>query len=109
MRTFLTTVKAAVVALAMGAGALGSMPAQAQGFTFEFGFGNGFEQRFPRLCLTDRQLRNAIEDQGYHSVYLNVPRDNRIQAKATRGSWVYLLEVNVCSGRIIDRERLRRA
>jgi hypothetical protein len=107
--SFSTTVKAAVVALALGAGTLGAAPVQAQGFNFEFSFGNGFDQRFPRLCLTDRQLRNAIEDQGYHNVYLNVPRDNRIQAKATRGNWVYLLEVNVCSGRILDRERLRRA
>ena len=63
-----------------------------------------------RLCiLTDRGLRDAIADQGYSRIYLNVPTGRYIQARATRGDWVYLLKVNVCTGLIVDRQRLRRA
>lgn len=106
--------KAAVVALALGGGAIATAaPAQAQpSFSFQFGFGNNGGQMNPgfgRLCLSDSQLRRAIRDQGYRNVALNVERGNRIQARGTRGGWVYLLEVNSCSGRILDRERLRRA
>ena len=105
--------KAAVVALALGAGTLATaLPVQAQGFSFSFGFGNDngrFGNNFPRICLTDFQLRRAIENQGYRNVALNVANDNRIFARATRGDWVYQLLVNACTGRILDRERLRRA
>ncbi|HQZ12591.1 MAG TPA: hypothetical protein PK286_06860 [Devosia sp.] len=91
-------------------------PAMAQ--TLHFGFGMGIDQgddpdaRFlpRRLCiLTDRGLRNTIADQGYKNIFLNVPTGRYVQARATRGEWVYLLRVNACTGLIIDRERLRRA
>jgi hypothetical protein len=59
-----------------------------------------------RLCmLTDRGLRSAIEDQGYEQIYLNVPNGRYVQARATRGDWVYLLQVNACTGLIVDRPR----
>jgi hypothetical protein len=103
----------------LAAAALASMlfaaappPAQAQSFHFGFGIGSDmfFERRPLRLCLlTDSQLRRAIADQGYHHIFLNVANNNRIQARATRGDWVYLLRVNACTGRILDSERLRPA
>lgn len=63
-----------------------------------------------RVCLVGNSaLRRAIERQGYSNVYLNVPNDNRIQVRATRGKWVYLLQVNHCTGRVLDGRRLRPA
>lgn len=92
------------------------VPASAQ--TFHFGFGLGMDEGddadaefLPRrLCvLTDRGLRDAIADQGYRQIFLNVPTGHYVQARATRGEWVYLLKVNVCTGVIVDRDRLRRS
>lgn len=109
---FTRIAKAAIVAVALGTGAVATaVPVQAQGFTFEFGFGNRgrVNPGFPRFCLTEHQLRLAIRDQGYRNVALNVQRGQYIQARGTRGGWVYLLEVNACTGRIVDRDRLRRS
>ncbi len=104
-------VTAAALALALGAAAIGTVPAQAQSFSFGFsiGKGNGFSLRTPhRLCLlTDRGLRRAIGDQGYSNIYLNVANRGRIQARASQGRWVYLLVVDTCTGRVLDRQRLR--
>lgn len=105
--TFTGIAKAAVVALALGAGVVAAaVPAQAQGFSFSLGFGS---RNFPAMCLTDFQLRRAIENRGYADVRLNVAIDNRINIRATRDGWIYQLLVNACTGRILDRERLRRA
>jgi hypothetical protein len=105
---------AAMTALTLGLGGLASAtPVLAQGFEFNFGFGGdgggkAFQPR--RFCvLTDRGLRDAIEDQGYDDVFLNVPIERHVQARATRGDWVYLLKVDICNGDIVDRERLRRS
>lgn len=89
---------------------LGAMPqaAQAQGFVFGFGPEGHFRRLPPRLCMmTDSQIRQAVRQRGYHDIYLNVAIDNRIQVRATRGEWVYLLRVSTCTGRILERERLR--
>lgn len=110
MSTLTSMAKAAVVTLALGAGAVaGTGPAQAQGFSFSFGFGNNNDNRFGMVCLTESQLRRSIRDRGYSDVRLNVEMNNRIQIRATRNGWIYLLDVNACTGRILDRERLRRA
>lgn len=104
-----TLIRAAVLGLALGASTL---PAQAQGLQFQFGFGiDGFGFRRPLICieLTDRQIRNAVRDQGYSNISLNVANNRRIQVRATRGEWVYLLRVSTCTGAILNRERLRRS
>ena len=94
----------------LAAALLGTVaPAQAQAFHFGFGSGDVFEQRPARLCLlTERQLRQAIAQRGYSEIFLNVANNHRIQVRASRGDWVYLLAVDSCTGRILDRERLRR-
>jgi hypothetical protein len=100
-------VRAAIVSLALTASAVPAGAAQ-----FHFGFGtDGFGFRRPLICieLTDRQIRNAVRDQGYSHIFLNVRNDRRIQVRATRGDWVYLLRVSTCTGTILDRQRLRRA
>jgi len=87
-----------------------SLPVQAASVQFHFGTGDGFGLRRPLLCveLTDRQIRNAVSAQGYHNIYLNSAIDRRIQVRATRGGWVYLLRVSTCTGAILERQRLRR-
>lgn len=66
--------------------------------------------RSRQFCiLTDSGLRTAVEDEGYSDVFLNVPTGRYVQARATRGDWVYLLRLNVCTGDIVDRDRLRPA
>lgn len=101
--------RAAMVALVLGATALSAAPAQAQ---LSFGFGHDFGfRRHSLICieLTDYQLRNAVSRQGYRQISLNVRNDRRIQVRATRGGWVYLLRVDTCTGAILKRDRLRPA
>ena len=100
--------RAGVLGLALAGAAL---PAQAASMHFQFGMGDGFGFHRPLICieLTDRQIRNAVSAQGYHNIYLNVRNEHRIQVRATKGDWVYLLRVSTCTGAILDRDRLRRA
>lgn len=100
-------VRAAILGVALAAS---SVPAGAAQFHFGFGT-DGFGFRRPLICieLTDYQIRKAVRDQGYSHIYLNVRNDRRIQVRATRGDWVYLLRVSTCTGTILERERLRRA
>lgn len=89
-----------------------TLPVAAQNLQFQFGLGtDGFGFRRPMICveLTDRQVREAVRAQGYTNIFLNVRNDGRIQVRATRGGWVYLLRVSTCTGAILNRERLRRA
>jgi len=112
-RTIMTKSSAIRAGLAALLLAATIVPAAAQSnLQFKFGFGSdGFGYRRPLLCveLTDRQIRNAIGDQGYSNIYLNARDSKRIQARATRGEWVYLLRVSTCTGQILDRDRLRRS
>jgi hypothetical protein len=111
-----STLAALAVALALGSPMLAASPVQAGspsfGFSFEFGndgfhFGDEFDE-LP-VCMTDRQIRRAIRDRGYHDIYLNVPDGRYIQVKATKGKWVYIIKFNFCSNDIVDRYRLRRS
>lgn len=98
--------RALVLGLALAGTAL---PVQAQDFQFRFGFGDRMHRPVVCIELTDRQVRNRIAAQGYSNIYLNARDSRRVQSRATRGNWVYLLEVSTCTGRILDRQRLRRA
>jgi len=94
---------AAIFSLSLAAS---TIPAMAQS-PFHFGFG----YRRPLICveMTDRQIRNAVRDQGYRNISLNVRNDRRIQVRGTRGGWVHLLRVSTCTGAILVRDRLRPA
>ena len=63
----------------------------------------------PAFCIeiSDSGLRRRVAEQGFSKVYLNVRNDQRIQVRATRGKWVYLLQVSTCTGDIIYGQRLR--
>lgn len=105
--TIRSMVTAGIIGLALAATAVPASAAQ-----FSFGFGtDGFGFRRPMVCveLTDYQIRTAIKSQGYSNVYLNVRNDRRIQVRATKKGWVYLLRVSTCTGSIIDRDKLRPA
>jgi len=101
-------IRSIVLGATLVAGGMTAMPVQAQ-FLPDYGSGEFYDGPF-RLCLGMNSLiRRAIERQGYTNIYLNVEHDQRIEARATQGKWVYLLEVNACSGRVLDRKRLRPA
>lgn len=141
--TIAKSVRAAAIALGLGAAALTAMPAQAAffghphfghphfapppfahpmfhprfphfgrpfnpGFGFGFGFYPGYVAPYPGfVCMSDFQVRRAIGASGYFNVSLNVPSGNYIQARGTRGSWVYLIDYDRCGGYIIDVHPLR--
>lgn len=112
----LIVLRATALAAIMGMVALSAVPAMAQGPSLAFGlfFGGGDESRdgfYPEraMCLTDYQIRKSIAAEGYSNIYLNVPNNKRIQVRATKGDWVYLLRFNYCTDRIESRERLRPA
>ncbi len=110
-----SAVRVGLVSLVLGAGAVSASPtlASSSSFSFSFDFGSGgahFNDHLGyRHCLTDRQIRNDFRDRGYRNIYLNVARGDRIQVRASKNRWVYLIEYDFCRGRIIDRERLRRS
>ncbi|MDB5586926.1 MAG: hypothetical protein JWP26_1896 [Devosia sp.] len=108
-----TTVRAIVITTLLGLGAVAA-PAMAQ--SPGFGFGPGFDDRpgdrfdppLP-MCMTDNQIRQTIAEYGYSHISLNVPNEKRIQVRATLDGTVYLIKFNYCTGRIEDRDALRRA
>lgn len=107
MRTVSKWIAPAFILLALGA----AMPAQAQSFSFGFRFGDERTDMFPHrvVCLTDRQIRDAIARRGYSNIYLNVPNEQRIQVRASRDGWVYLLDFDFCRDRIRGARQLRPA
>jgi hypothetical protein len=116
MTHFSKTACAIAIAASLGATAFTAMPAQAQGFNFEvsppgsgfsFGFGIGRPDR-PGRCIAQRHLDDAIEDQGYRRVRITDYGRRITEARGIRGNWLYDLAVNSCTGRIVDRDRIRR-
>ena len=105
--------RAAVIALAVGGAVVTAVPAQAASLHYMapgFGLGLSYPHRInPLLCYTDYQVRQALSRQGFSRIYLNAANGRFIEARATRGRWVYLIEFNRCSGNIVDVRRLRRA
>lgn len=99
----------AVTALLLAAGP--AMPANAQSLGFGVFFGDEERDFFPEhiTCLTDRQIRDQIAARGFTDIALNVPNDKHVEVRATRDGWVYLLDFNFCSGRIVDSVQLRPA
>lgn len=84
-------------------------PAAAQGPSFGIFFGDEESDFFPEMisCYNDHQVRQAVARQGYSDIALNVEMDKHIQVRAVRNGWVWLLDFNICTGRIEGRERLR--
>ena len=110
---------AAAIALALGASALTAPPAMAQSFGFQinppnsnfsFGFniGRPGHPDRPDRCIPVRSIDNAIADQGYRRVQLIDVGRRTTEARGVRGSWLYEIVADTCSGQVIDRDRIRR-
>lgn len=104
------TILVGFAALAIGAAL--SAPVQAQGgFNFGFRFGDQMTDFYPQraICLTDRQIREAITRRGYTDIALNVPNDRRIEVRAVQDGWVYLIDFDFCANRVRGVRALRPA
>lgn len=99
-----------LMALAMAAACVAPATAQSS-FGFEFGFGNRGFDPYPQraICLTDRQIRQSIAARGFSQIALNVPNERRIQVRAVREGWVYLIDFDFCADRIRGVTQLRPA
>ena len=109
--------RAGAVALALGVTAVSAMPAQAQSnpsFSFSFESGNGpsfsygNRHRPQRHCLTDRQVVRLVERDGYRRVRIYASGDRYVRVRADEGRRSYILTVDACRERIVDRDRVRR-
>jgi hypothetical protein len=112
--------KAAVIALALGGSAMTAMPAQAQpspnvDFNFRFGGpGFGFSFGTPRpgrpnqYCMSDRQVRADLRRDGYREIRFFDRRGRIVQVRAELGRRDYRIAYDTCTGRIVDRDRIRR-
>ena len=95
-------VLSAIAALALVT--LSSIPADAQLIRHNH---DGSVSINPLLCYTDYQVRQAVARQGFTNIYLNAPIEAHQRVRATRKGVVYLLDFNICTGRIVGMERLR--
>lgn len=86
-------------------------PVAAQNLNFGIFFGDERSDFYPEriTCLNDYQVRQAVAARGYDNIALNVEMDKHIQVRATRDGWVWLLDFNICTGRIEGRKQLRPA
>lgn len=109
--------RAAIVAVTLGAAAFTAMPVQAQSFSFDFGiqggggsFSYGFDngRRFQRECLTNREIRRALQRAGWDDIRFVERRGVRVRIVADWGRRTYAFTLNRCTGRVSNVERLRR-
>jgi hypothetical protein len=103
-------ISAVCAALAIGLALSGPVNAQSS-FNFGFRFGDQATDFFPQraICLTDRQIREAIARRGYTNIALNVPNDRRIEVRAVQDGWVYLIDFDFCANRVRGVKALRPA
>lgn len=110
--------RTAFVALVLGGAALTAMPAQAAGFSFNFG--NGFEHNGVMLqfgnghfrnnyCLSNSEIRSQLSRNGYRDVKIvKTQSRQRVVAVGRKGQSWYQLTVNSCSG-AVDVQKIRRS
>ena len=98
---------------ALGLLALLAAPAQAQSMGFPFpdpdNEGLGPWQFGRGSCFTEHELRNYLEDKGYTHVLFGVFDSARVPVKATMDGFIYLMDVNYCSGRIVSKRQFKPA
>jgi hypothetical protein len=109
--------RAGAVALALGVTAVSAMPAQAQSsspslsFSFQngngFGFSVGDRARPQRHCISDREVRRLVERSGYRGARIYGSGDRYVRVRADEGRRSYILTVDACRARIVDRDRIR--
>ncbi|MDR3472715.1 MAG: hypothetical protein P4M09_13680 [Devosia sp.] len=97
--------KVAAAAMA-GMLALASLPAEAQLIHRNR---DGTVSINPLLCLTDYQVRRAIAAEGFTNIYLNAAIEAHMRARATRNGKIYIIDFNICTGRIVSIQRFHSA
>jgi len=120
-------VRTALLAIAVGAGAL-TMAAPAQAFPyggspyfphphhrfFGYPFFPGYPiyppypayPIYPRpVCMSDWQVKNALNASGYYNVRVYRSGGVIVQAAANRGPWRYFVTFNRCTGNIVGVSR----
>lgn len=123
LSNFKSSGRAAVLALALGAMGLASMPAMAQSvppapsFSFEFGIhggGHGHSygidrrgDRFRRDCLTNNEIRRGLRRNGFEDIRFVDRRGVRVTVVAEYGRWDYRMSVDRCTGKVSDIRRVR--
>ena len=106
-----TLIRSTVVALALGGAAITAVPAQAAppSIDFHFGFGGGgISIGGGRFCLSDRQVRFFLRNQGYTNVRFFDRRGRVVGVRAERRGRTYLVWVDTCRARIVSVRRLHR-
>lgn len=123
-RTFKNAARAAILAIALGGGALampafvGAVSAQEPVFNFQLDLGNGngsvqfgtqgnrggdrgWDRPDRRACLNDRQIRRGIANHGFRDVEIRreLGRD-RVEVRASQRRWTYTMRVNRCTGEV---------
>ena len=114
--------RAALIALAMGATAVVALPApaMAQSFSFDFeisGGGADFSwshdrrgKRVKRDCLSNNEIRRGLRRLDFEDIRI-VDRDGKwvtVIAEYDPNNKRYRMEINSCTGRVTDIERVRR-
>lgn len=109
-----------VAALIGGTAITGAAPVQAQSFSFNFGINGGgssfsYEigkggKKFKRDCLTNRELRDGLEDAGFYDVRFIDRNGVRVRLVATweRNDRDYTMNVNKCTGKVSDIRPLKK-
>ncbi|MBN9304200.1 MAG: hypothetical protein BGO82_17640 [Devosia sp. 67-54] len=113
--TLMTTVKAGVVALALGAFAAPALAAPPPppgppppNVSFSFNFGNGggpgmkfnYGNKHSKMCLSDKQIYWQLQDMGFKKVKIWKSKGYQAVVVASwKGSWYQLL-VDRCTGKI---------
>lgn len=117
LSTVMKSGRAAVVALTLGAAAFTAMPVQAQQFNFEFGiqgggnsFSYGFDKgrKFKRDCLTTNEIRRGLRRAGFDDIRFVDRQGIRVSVIADYGRRTFSMDINRCTGRVSNIERLRR-
>lgn len=125
MGQFLTSLKTGartlvVAALIGGTTMMAAAPAQAQGFSFNFGINGGGSsfsygigsggKKFKRECLRNREIRDGLEDAGFYDVYFLDKDGVRVRVVATweENDKDYTMRVNRCSGKVTDIKPLKK-
>jgi hypothetical protein len=98
--------RATLLATVVTAAAIG--PSQAFPF-FGHYHNDGSYTTDPLLCFTDYQVRQAVAEAGFRNIFLNASIEAHQRVRATRGNTVYLIDFNICAGRIVSVSPLRSA
>ncbi len=122
LSTVMKSGRAAIVALTLGAAAVTAMPVQAASsssnpsFNFQFGIqggGDNFSYRFDngrkhkRECLTNSEVRRGLSRLGWDDIRFVQSKGVRVKVVAEWHNKTYAMNINKCTGRVTDIERIR--